>query len=138
MKQEENVGKYKYFMEIANGYKIPIKKDEELDGKVGGETGEPQRNKIRQRFQKEFGLKKMERNMNMKEGKHTGKIKNLMEPSDENKNEMIKTKVEYDGEEDGATSKVQLKKCKNPTSNTDTTSDSTCNSCTSSSRNIDN
>ena len=42
----------------------------------------------------------------MKEGKHTGKIKNLMEPSDGNENKMMKTKVEYDGEENGATSKA--------------------------------
>ena len=36
VKNEENVGKYEYLMEIANGYEIP--KDEESDGKVGGET----------------------------------------------------------------------------------------------------
>ena len=34
---------------IANGYEI-LMKDEESDGKIGGETGEPQGNKTRQRF----------------------------------------------------------------------------------------
>ena len=29
------------------------------------------------------------REINMKEGKHTGKIENLMKPGDENKNRMI-------------------------------------------------
>ena len=48
------------------------------------------------------------------------------------------TIVEYDGEEDDATSKAQPKKCENPTSNTDTTNDNTCNSSTSASRNTDN
>ena len=115
-----------------------IKKDVESDGKEGGKTGQPQENKMRRKFQKEFGLEKMERNM--KEGKHTGKIKNLMEPSDGIENEMMKTKVEYDGEEDGATSKAQLKKCENPTSNTgtNTTNDSRYNSGTHAGRDINN
>merc|ERR1712238_104865 len=67
-----------------------------------------------------FGLNKMKKEWNC-----TGKIKNLIEPSDENEMEMMKTKVEYDGEEDGTTSKAHLKKCENPTSNTDMTNDNT-------------
>ena len=55
----------------------------------------------------------------MKGGKHGGIIKNLIEPSDKNEMEMMKSKVEYDGEDDGATSKAQPKKCENLTSNTD-------------------
>ena len=43
----------------------------------------------------------------MKIGKYTDKIKNLMEPGDENKNKMIKNKVEYNGEEDGETEEPQ-------------------------------
>ena len=84
---KENTGKYECLMELAKKYvcKIPlIKKDVESDGKEGAETEDLQGNKIRRvRFQKEFKLNKMERKM--KEGKHTGKIKNLMEPSDGNK-----------------------------------------------------
>ena len=76
VKQEENICKYENLMELANGYEIQvIKNDVESDEKEGGETGEPERNKIRRNFRK-FGLKKMERNI--KEGKHTGIIKNLM------------------------------------------------------------
>ena len=52
VKQEENVGKYEYLMELANGYEIPIKKDVESDGNEGGVTGEPQGNKIRRKFRK--------------------------------------------------------------------------------------
>ena len=36
-------------------------------------------------------------NMDMKDGKHGGKIENLMEPGDEKEDKMTKTKVEYDG-----------------------------------------
>ena len=65
----------------------------------------------------------MERNM--KEGKYTGKIKKLTVPGNKNKNKMMTTIVEYDGEEDSETEEPQPKKCKNPTSNTDnTTNDS--------------
>ena len=60
-----------------------------------------------------------------KEWNHTGKIKNLIEPSDENEMKMMKTKVEYDGEEDDTTSKAQPKKYENLTSNTDMTNDNT-------------
>ena len=35
----------------------------------------------------------------MKEGKYTKKIENLIEPSDDNENEMMKNKVEQDGED---------------------------------------
>ena len=49
-----------------------MKTDIELYAKEGGETREPQGNKIRQTFRK-LGLRQMERNI--KEGKHTGKIK---------------------------------------------------------------
>ena len=59
-------------------------------------------------------------------------------PGNENKNKMMTTTVEYDGEENRETAEPQPKKCENPTSNTDTTNDNTCNSCTSASRNIDN
>ena len=95
-------------MEPVNGNEIQItKKDVESNGQEVGETGEPQGNKTRRKYRK-FGLKKMERNM--KEGKHTGKIKNLTEPGDENEDEMKKTKVEYDGEEDGVTREVQSRR----------------------------
>ena len=50
----------------------------------------------------------------------------------------MKSDVEYDGKEDGATKEAQPKKYENPTSNIDTTNDNTGNSCTSASRNIDN
>merc|ERR1712238_199890 len=70
-------------------------------------------------------------NTDMKDGKHGGRIKNLMEPSDEIENETTKTKVEYDGKEAGVTSKAQPKKYENPTSNTGNTgigsSNSKCN-----------
>ena len=36
----------------------------------------------------------------MKERNYTGKIQNLTEPGDENEDKMMKTKVEYDGEDD--------------------------------------
>ena len=44
---------------------------------------------------------------NMKEGKYTGKIKNLIEPGDENENKMMITKVEYDVEYNGETGEPQ-------------------------------
>ena len=65
VKETENV-KQDFLMELANGYEIPRKKDVQSDGKESGVTGEPQGNKIRQKFRK-FGLKKMEKNY-MKEG----------------------------------------------------------------------
>ena len=56
-----------------------------------------------------------------KEWNCTEKIKILIEPSDENEMEMMKTKVEDDGEDSGATRGPNWKKCKNPTSNTAST-----------------
>ena len=83
---------------------------EALNGKKMEPVKQPG-NKIRQKYRK-FGLKKMEKNM--KEGNYTGKIQNLMEPGNENENEMTKTKVEYDGEKDGKTGEQKRQKCKNP------------------------
>ena len=128
---KENASKYECLMKLAKTYgcEIPMK-DVESDGNEGGETGEQQGNNLRRRVGVRsrqgfgFGLNKMKKEWNC-----TGKIKNLIEPSDENEMEMMKTKVEYDGEEDGTTSKAQPKKCKNPTSNTDPTTDNICNSC---------
>ena len=45
----------------------------------------------------------------MKKEKCTGKIENLMEPGDGNENELTKTKVEYDGEENEETGEQQLR-----------------------------
>ena len=50
------------------------------------ESGKQPGHKIRQKYRK-YGLRNIE--INMKEGKHTGKIENLMKPGDENKNRMI-------------------------------------------------
>ena len=47
MKEENYIGKNGNLMKLANGYKILMKKDVESDGKEGGETGEPQGNKIK-------------------------------------------------------------------------------------------
>ena len=57
-------------------------------------------NTVRQKYRK-YGLRKKEKNM--KEEKYSRKIKNLMEPGIENENEMMKTRIEYDGAEDGET-----------------------------------
>ena len=124
----------KIFDRTSQWIRIPRKKDVKPYGKEGGVTGELQGNKTRRKFRK-FGLKKMERNM--KEGKYTGKI-NLTVPGNENKNTMMTTIVEYDEGEDRETEEPQPKKCEHPMSNTDTTNDNTCNSCTSAGRNIDN
>ena len=64
-------------------------------------TGKKIRTGCRSRQGFGFGLNKMK-----KEWNYTGKIKILIEPSDENETKMMKTKVEYDGEEDGTTSKA--------------------------------
>ena len=133
MKQAENAGKRTNFVEGVMQWVRNPNKDLESDEKEGGETGEPQGNGIRRKYRK-YRLKKMERNM--KEGKYTGKIKNLTVPGNENKNKMMTTIVEYDGEENRETAEPQPKKCENPTSNTDTTN--TRNSCTSTSSDIDN
>merc|ERR1712238_640048 len=123
---KENAGKYECLMKLAKTYGCEIpRKDVESDGNEGGETGEQQGNNLRQRVGTRsrrgfgFGLNKMKKEWNC-----TGKIKILIEPSDENEMEMMKTKVEYDGEVTGVTSKAQQKKCEKPTSNTDMTNDS--------------
>ena len=86
--------------------------------------------------------KKYERSGNMakdvKKDENDGKIENVREPGNRNEIEVMKSDLEYDGEEDGATREAQPKKYENPTSNIDTTNDNTCNSCISASRNIDN
>ena len=137
MKQAENAGKRTNFVDgFSQWIQNPNKKDLESDEKEGGETGKPQGNGIQQKYRK-YRLRKMEKNY-MKEENYTSKNGNLTIPGNENKNKMMTTIVEYDGEEDCATSKAQSKKCENLMSNTDTTNDNTCNSCTSASRNIDN
>ena len=81
-----------------------MKNGVESNVEKSGETEEPQRQTIRRKYRK-YGLKKNEKNI--KEGKYTGIIKNLMEPGDENKNGMMKTKVKDDGGEDGETGAPQ-------------------------------
>ena len=66
-------------------------KNVESYGKESGETGEPQ-HPIRPKYRK-FGLRNMEKSI--KEGKYTGKIKNLTETGNENENKMMTTNVEY-------------------------------------------
>ena len=74
MKQEEYEEKIANLREPGNGNEIEVMKlDVESYGEESVETGGPQQ-PVRQKFGK-FGLKKIERDM--KEGKNTGKIKNL-------------------------------------------------------------
>ena len=69
-----------------------------LNGKIM-ETGKQLGNKIRQKYRK-FGISG---NMAkyVKQEENGGKIKNLMEPGDENEIEMMKTDVESDGKDGG-------------------------------------
>ena len=73
----------------------------------------------------------------MKEGKYTGKVKNLTEPGDENENKMMTIKVEYDEGDSGEKGEPQQQKCVKLMPNTDT-NDILCSSCTSASRNNNN
>ena len=92
-------------------------------------------NETRQKY-RNFGLRNMEKDM--KVGKYNGKIKNLMKPGDKNKNEMIKTKVEYDGKEGDETGEPQRQKCGKSVPNIDTNDMICCNSSTSATRKINN
>ena len=102
------------------------------------ETGKQPRNEIRLKYKKKYGIL-FKYGMNNK-GKIYSKTKRLDQRGNENKNERTTKKVKYVGERDGVIRKAQPKKCENPKSNTDTdtTNDSICNSCTSATRNSDN
>jgi len=107
-----------------------------LNGK-NMETRNQPGNEIRRKFKK-YGLRQKERYY-VKEEENDGKIENLREPGNRNEIKVMKSDVESNGEEDGATtSKAQPKKCENPTSNTAMTNDNTGNSCTSARSDIDN
>ena len=85
-----------------------------LNGK-NMETRKQPGHEIRRKFKK-YRLRQKERYY-VKEEENDGKTKNLREPGNRNEIEVMKSDVESNGEEDGATSKAQPKKCENSTSN---------------------
>ena len=99
------------------------------------ESGKQSGNEIRQKYRK-YGISG---NMAkyVKQEENDGKTRILNQRGNENETELVENKVEYDGEEKGATRKAQLQKCKNLKPNTDSTNVSIY-SCTSASRIIDN
>ena len=125
MKEGKYTGKNGKLMEPGDETKHEMmKKDVELDGIEGVESGKQPGNKIRRKYRK-FGLQNMQKNM--KEEKYIDKIKNPIEPGGENKNKEMKNKVEYDGKEDAVTRVAQSKKYKNLLPNTNATNDSRYN-----------
>ena len=114
VKDEENAGKIKNWMEPGDDKKIEIlKKAAGWNGEECGETGEPQRQHS----------EKSKLNSDLINDSiyscTSGRIENLMEPGDENKIETMEKYVGLEGEEGGETGASQQQRSGNSKLNTD-------------------